>query len=155
LYKRLSYLFTSILFYPRALIKKTICYCELSSLLLLTGLLLSTVAEAQVAAASRQPARHLVAVAHSTNVTVGFAQAIAAAAAPNPKVYRELLGGKRPGRVAGGGTTRALAFTPNLAFAPDKLLSVSEPAFLTSTSGATVARQVYQFTAATSGVGRG
>jgi hypothetical protein len=96
-----------------------------------------------------------VAVAHNTNVTVGFSQAIAAAAAPNPKVYGELLGGKRPGRVAGGGTTRALAFTPNLAFAPGKLLSVSEPAFLTSTSGATVARQVYQFTAATCRVGRG
>ncbi|WP_233636034.1 FG-GAP-like repeat-containing protein [Hymenobacter setariae] len=117
-------------------------------------MLLSTVVKAQVTVASRQPARHSVAVARNTNVTVSFSQAIAIRTTLNLKVYGALLGGKRPGSVAGGGTA-TLTFTPNQPFAPGELVSVSVPASLTSTGGATVAQQMFQFTAATGGTGRG
>jgi hypothetical protein len=154
LYKRLEYLFTFIFYYLRALTKTPLRCWGKSGLLLLTGVLLSTAVEAQVTVAGRQPARHSVAAARNANITVGFSQAIAAATASNLKVYGTLLGSKRPGSVVGGGTA-TLSFTPSQAFAPGELVSVSVPASLTSTSGATVARQMYQFTAATGGDGRG
>jgi len=121
-------------------------------LLAQTGL--SLTARSQVTVVSRQPARHAVAAARNSSVTVGFSQPISAASAGNLRVYSPLLRGKRPGTVAGGGTS-VLSFTPNQAFAPGEVLSVSLPATMASTSGTAVSRQVYQFTAATGGSGRG
>ena len=70
------------------------------------------------------------------------------------RVYGNLMRGRRPGSVAGGGTS-TLTFTPTQGFAPGEVLSVSLPPTITSTGGTAVARQVYQFTAATGGPGRG
>jgi hypothetical protein len=115
---------------------------------------LSLAAQAQVTVVSRQPARHARAVPATAAVAVGFSQPITAASAANLRVYGGLRQGKRAGSVSGGGTA-TLTFTPSQGYAPGEVLTVSVPASLASTSGGTVARQVYQFTAATGGPGKG
>jgi hypothetical protein len=117
-------------------------------------MLLSSAAQAQVTVVSRQPARHAAAAARNAVVAVGFSQPISAATAPNLRVYGSQLQGRRAGNVAGGGTA-SLTFTPAKAFAPGEAVSVSVPPTLASTAGAAATRQVYQFTAATGGTGRG
>ena len=111
-------------------------------------------ASAQVSVLSRQPARHAVAVPRDAPVSVSFSQPVSAATAGNLRVFGNLRRGRRAGSVSGGGTS-TLTLTPGPAFAPGEVLSVSLPATLTSTGGLAVARQVYQFTAATGGAGRG
>ena len=123
-------------------------------LFLLAGVGLSPAARGQITVVSRQPARHAVAVPRGAAVAVGFSQVIAAGTAANLRVYGNLLRGRRPGSVVGGGTS-TLTFTPTQGFAPGEMLSVSLPPTLTSAVGTAVARQVYQFTAATGGPGRG
>jgi hypothetical protein len=122
--------------------------------LVVAGLLLSLSARSQVIVTSRQPGRHAVSAARSAAVTIGFSQAISSATAPNLRVYGSLRQGRRAGSVAGGGTS-TLTFAPSLSFAPGELVGVSVPPTLASTSGTATTRQVYQFTAATGGSGRG
>ncbi|WP_460576894.1 FG-GAP-like repeat-containing protein [Hymenobacter coalescens] len=122
--------------------------------LALAGLALSPDARAQLSVVSRQPARNAPAAPRNTALTLGFSQAVSAASAPNLRVYGTQLRGKRPGGVAGGGTS-TLTFTPSQSFAPGELVSVSLPASISSTGGNALPRQVYQFTAATGGPGRG
>ena len=103
---------------------------------------------------SRQPARHAVAAARTAPVVVGFSQPITAASAAGLRVYGGQRQGRRAGNLSGGGTAM-LTFTPSQGYAPGEALSVSVPASLAGTGGGAVARQVYQFTAATGGAGRG
>ncbi|HET9501934.1 MAG TPA: FG-GAP-like repeat-containing protein [Hymenobacter sp.] len=137
-----------------ALLRRPAGYRYWGRLAALGGVLLSCGAQAQVAVVSRQPARHAVAAARNAAVAIGFSQPISAATAPNLRVYGSLRQGRRAGSVAGGGTA-TLTFAPSLGFAPGEALSVSVPATLASTTGGAVGRQVYQFTAATGGAGRG
>ncbi|MCI1188057.1 FG-GAP-like repeat-containing protein [Hymenobacter sp. DH14] len=123
-------------------------------LLALGGLLPGLAAQAQVTVMSRQPARHAVAAPRSSAVGVGFSQAISAASAGNLRVYSAQRGGRLAGSLSGGGTA-ALSFAPGQAFMPGDVLSVSLPASMLSTGGTALARQVYQFTAATGGGGKG
>ena len=124
------------------------------SFLALAGAGLSLAAQAQVTVVSRQPVRHAAAATRNGAVAVGFSQAIASGTANNIRLYGNMLRGKRPGSVAGGGTT-TLTFAPGQAFAPGEVLTVSLPATITSIAGTALTRQVYQFTAATGGAGRG
>ncbi|MBD2723140.1 FG-GAP-like repeat-containing protein [Hymenobacter armeniacus] len=101
-----------------------------------------------------QPARQAVAAPRSGPVTVSFSQPISAASAPNLKVYGSQLRGKRPGTVSGGGTS-ILSFAPTQPFAAGERVSVTVPNTLTSGAGTGAAKQVYQFTAATGGPGKG
>ena len=103
---------------------------------------------------SRQPARNATATPRSTAVTVGFSQAISATSANNLRVFSAQRGGRLAGSVGGGGTT-SLTLAPGQPFVAGDVLNVSLPASLTSTGGTALARQVYQFTAATGGGGRG
>ena len=121
---------------------------------MLLGGLLSLTTQAQVSVSSRQPARHAPAAPRSGGVTVGFSQAISAVSAPNLRVYGGWLRGKRPGTLSGGGSS-TLTFVPSQDFAPGEPISVSLPSTLVSPGGSAVSRQVYQFTAATGGLGRG
>ena len=93
-------------------------------------------------------------MARTAPVTVGFSQAISLGTAGGLRVYGAQRQGKYTGNLIGGGTA-TLTFTPSQAFAPGEVMSVSVPPTLAGTGGGTVARQVYQFTAATSGTGRG
>ena len=111
-------------------------------------------AQAQVTVLSRQPARHAVAVPRTAPVVVGFSQPITAASAAGLRVQGTQRQGRRAGSVSGGGTA-TLTFTPSQGYAPGEVLSVSVPTSLAGTGGGAVARQVYQFTAATGGAGRG
>ncbi|SET44320.1 FG-GAP-like repeat-containing protein [Hymenobacter actinosclerus] len=110
--------------------------------------------QAQVTVLSRQPARNAVSAPRNAAIGVNFSQPITPASAGKMSVQGSLLRGQRPGSVSGGGTAQ-LTFLPNPAFAPGEVVSVSLPATLTGTSGSALARQVYQFTAATGGTGRG
>ena len=103
---------------------------------------------------TQQPARHAVAAPRASAISVGFSQAISAASAANLRVYSAQRGGKLAGSISGGGTA-TLVFTPSQAFVAGDALSVSLPASLVSTGGTALARQVYQFAAATGGSGRG
>ena len=100
------------------------------------------------------PGRHAVAAPPLGPVTVGFSQSITAASAPNLRVYGNQRRGRRPGALSGGNTA-ALGFAPAPAFAPGERVSVSVPATLRNAAGAGGRAQVYQFTAATGGAGRG
>ena len=100
------------------------------------------------------PARNAVAAPRSGPVTVGFSQSITAASAPNLRVYGSQVRGKRPGTISGGGTAK-LSFAPTQAFAAGERVSVTVPNTITNAAGTGASRQVYQFTAATGGAGRG
>ncbi|UOQ98716.1 FG-GAP-like repeat-containing protein [Hymenobacter sp. 5317J-9] len=103
---------------------------------------------------SLQPARQAVAAPRTGPVTVSFSQPISAASASNLKVYGNQLRGKRPGTVSGGGTS-ILSFAPTQPFAAGERVSVTVPNTLSSGAGTGAAKQVYQFTAATGGPGKG
>ena len=126
----------------------------------LIGLSLVTVmssleAEAQAPAVTTLfPARQAVAAPRSGPVTVNFTQAITASSAANLRVYGNQVRGRRPGTVSGGGTA-SLSFAPAQAFAPGERVSVTVPNTLTNAAATGAIRQVYQFTAATAGAGRG
>ncbi|MET4074605.1 FG-GAP-like repeat-containing protein [Hymenobacter sp. UYCo722] len=111
-------------------------------------------ARAQTTILSRQPGRNAVAAGRAVPVSIVFSQAIAPGTAAGLRVYGSALRGLRPGTLAGGGSN-TLTFSPAQGFAPGESVSVSVPSSLTSTGGAAVTRQVYQFTAATGGPGRG
>ncbi|RTQ53384.1 T9SS type A sorting domain-containing protein [Hymenobacter gummosus] len=128
--------------------------CRRAAALVLLGLGLASAAQAQFTVVSRQPARHAVAAPRAGGITVGFSQAVSAPTAANLRVYGSLLRGRRPGSFSGGGTA-TLTFTPAQAFAPGEVLSLSLPPTISSTGGTALSRQVYQFTAATGGAGRG
>ena len=116
--------------------------------------LLAGPGQAQTTILSRQPARNAIAAGRTVPVSIVFSQAIAPGTAAGLRVYGSALRGLRPGTLAGGGSN-TLTFNPAQSFAPGESVSVSVPASLTSTGGAAVTRQVYQFTAATGGPGQG
>ncbi|MBD2723188.1 FG-GAP-like repeat-containing protein [Hymenobacter armeniacus] len=107
-----------------------------------------------LAITSVAPARHAVAVSPTAPVAIGFTQAISSVSAGGLVVHGAQRRGKRPGVLTGGGTA-ALSFAPTQGFAPGEAVSVSVPASLQSAAGAHVLGQVYQFTAAATGPGRG
>ena len=127
--------------------------CQALVLALATTLLAGP-AHAQTTILSRQPARSAVAASRTAPVSIGFSQAIAPGTAAGLRVYGSALRGLRPGTLAGGGSN-TLTFSPTQRFAPGECISVSVPASLTSTAGSPMTREVYQFTAATGGSGRG
>ena len=117
--------------------------------------LLAPAAWAQAPAiTSLVPGRHAVAAPRPGPVEVNFTQPITAASAGGLRVYGGQLRGRRPGTLSGGGTTTR-RFTPTQPFAPGERVRVSLPATLLNTAGTGLRAQVYQFTAATGGSGRG
>lgn len=96
---------------------------------------------------TRPPATNVVAAPRSGPVSLTFSQAITASPAAN-------LRGKRPGTLSGGGPT-TLSFAASQGFAPGERVSVTVPNTLTNTIGTRASKQVYQFTAAIGGPGRG
>ncbi|MDO7877543.1 FG-GAP-like repeat-containing protein [Hymenobacter sp. ASUV-10] len=119
------------------------------------AVLANTVARAQAPVLlTRQPARNAVAAPRSGPVSLTFSQPITAASAANLRVDGNQLRGKRPGTIGGGGTA-TLSFTPSQSFAPGERVSVTVPGTLANAAGTGTSKQVYQFTAATGGAGRG
>ncbi len=100
------------------------------------------------------PARNSPTTAAGAAVAVSFAQAITSASAAGLVVHGTQRRGRRPGTLSGGGTA-TLSFAPTQGFAPGELVSVSVPASLQGTAGGNVRPQVYQFTGAAPGPGRG
>jgi len=127
-----------------------------TTLLLLSGLFLGAPAVlAQGPAVSAlTPGRNAVSAPVNRPISLTFTQPIAAATANTLRVYGSQLRGLRPGSLQGGGTA-TLQFTPAQPFMPGERVSVTVPASLTSPAGLKASRQVYQFTAATRGTGRG
>ncbi|OON68000.1 hypothetical protein B0919_15145 [Hymenobacter sp. CRA2] len=101
---------------------------------------------------SRNPARNATSAARTGPVTASFTQAITAASGSAMRVYGNQLRGLRPGSYAAGSTL--LSFTPTQSFAPGELISVTLPNALQGAGGG-ISKQVYQFTAAAGGSGRG
>ena len=128
-----------------------------------TGFLLFTLVYAPLASSRAQaqgpvvsalaPDRNAIDAPAAGAVTVGFTQAITAASAPNLRVYSHLRG-RRLGPVGGGGTA-SLSLVPTPIFAPGERVSVTLPPTLLNAGGNGASRQVYQFTVATGGTGRG
>ncbi|GAB3860970.1 hypothetical protein GCM10028822_39730 [Hymenobacter terrigena] len=87
-------------------------------------------------------------------VELTFTQPITTASAPGLRVYGSQRRGRRTGTLSGGGTS-TLRFAPTQPFAPGERVSVNAPATLTNAAGVGLRPQVYQFTAATGGPGRG
>ncbi len=120
----------------------------------LATVMLAGAVHAQTTILSRQPVRNAIAASRTAPVGIVFSQPIAPGTAASLRVYGSALRGLRPGSLTGGGSN-TLTFNPTQPFAPGEGISVSVPASITSTAGVAVARQVYQFTAATGGPGRG
>lgn len=100
------------------------------------------------------PRANSTAASRSASISLGLGAPVTAATAGNLRVFGSQLRGRRPGTVSGSGTS-TLTFDPAQDFAPGEQISVSVPAALQTTVGGLVRRQVYQFTAATGGPGRG
>ncbi|AII52983.1 hypothetical protein N008_13480 [Hymenobacter sp. APR13] len=93
-------------------------------------------------------------VSRAATLNLTFSAPITAATAGNMRVFGSQLRGRRPGVVMGGGSA-TLRFDPDQDFAAGERVSVSLPASMQTTTAGIVRKQVYQFTAATSGAGRG
>ncbi|MBF9236173.1 VCBS repeat-containing protein [Hymenobacter sp. BT683] len=100
------------------------------------------------------PTANATSVARNAAINVTFPTAITAASAGNMRVFGNQLRGRRAGVMSGGGTA-SLSFDPAQDFAPGEQVSVTLPRSMQSTTGALAGPQVYQFTAATGGSGRG
>ena len=132
----------------------TVAFFLLAGLGLLPGLGAATAQAQAPTVVSRQPARHAPAAPRSGPVTVQFSQAITAASATRLRVYGSQGRGLKSGTLSGGGTT-TLSLAPTQPFAPGERISVSVPSTLTNAAGTGVAKQVYEFTAAAGGTGKG
>ena len=108
---------------------------------------------APVRVTSRLPARHATSAPANGPVGLVFDQPITAASAADLLVMGDLRRGSRAGTasVAGNG----VSFQPSQAFAPGEHVTVTVPTTLASGNTGNTLREVYQFTAATSGTGRG
>jgi hypothetical protein len=120
-------------------------------------LLLSSLgALAQPTVSTRTPVRNDLNAARTTNVSLTFSQAITAATADNLVVQGSLLRGKRPGTYTpASGSSATVTFNPTQDFAPGEVLTVTVPNTMKNASNVGAVKQVYQFTAATGGTGRG
>ncbi|GAB3574893.1 hypothetical protein GCM10027345_09440 [Hymenobacter daeguensis] len=106
------------------------------------------------AVSSFTPTRNALAAALATNVAVSFSQNIDNATASNIKVFSAQAGGRKAGTYGTSGAT--VTFDPTANFKPGETVFASIPTAVASTGGAsTTNKQVYQFTAAAGGTGRG
>jgi large repetitive protein len=88
----------------------------------------------------------------SGGVSLTFDRPIEAASAGNVAVYGSLRQGRRAGTTTVAGNT--VRFQPNVPFAPGEQLTVTIPTSLDSDTTGNTTRRVFQFNAATSGLGR-
>ena len=102
---------------------------------------------------SRLPARHAVATVANGPMGLVFDQPITAASAADLLVMGDLRRGSRTGTASVAGN--ALSFQPGPAFAPGEHVTVTVPTTLASGTTGNTVREVYQFTAAAAGTGRG
>ena len=102
---------------------------------------------------TRQPRANVHNAARATDVSITFSQPPAAATAQRLAVYGTQAGGRKAGSYATAGPT--VSFNPAQDFKPGEKVWVSVPATLLSTTGNGAAPQVFQFTAAAEGTGRG
>ena len=100
------------------------------------------------------PTRNARAAATATTVAVTFDQAPTAASAANIRVFSGQYKGLRTATTAVAGNTATLTPTGG-SFRAGELVSVTIPATVQNSAGAPTNKQVYQFTTATSGAGRG
>ncbi|UOQ67661.1 FG-GAP-like repeat-containing protein [Hymenobacter volaticus] len=99
------------------------------------------------------PARNAVTAARATPVAASFSESINAATGNNLTVYSSQAGGKKTGTYSTNGNT--VTFDPTTDFKPGETVFATVPATLQGTSGAAASKQVFQFTTATGGGGRG
>lgn len=122
--------------------------------IILVGLVPAGVAFAQApTVTTSSPTRNALTAAPATPVAVTFSQAIDAATGNNLTVYSAQSGGKKAGSHSTNGAT--VTFDPTTDFKPGETVFVSVPATLQSTSNVAVSKQVFQFTTAAGGGGRG
>ncbi|RSK25244.1 LamG-like jellyroll fold domain-containing protein [Hymenobacter metallilatus] len=106
------------------------------------------------AVTSLAPVRNAKTAAAGSNVQVGFSQNINSATASTIRVFSAQAGGRKAGTYSTSGST--VTFDPSVSFEPGETVFTSIPATVTSTGGAaTTNKQVYQFTTAAGGSGRG
>ncbi|QIX60235.1 hypothetical protein HER32_03125 [Hymenobacter sp. BT18] len=94
----------------------------------------------------------------NSGVQLTFSEPVTAATAANARVFSSQRGGRKAGTWSSSGTTfsfAAAAGTPQTDFLPGETVRVSLPATVQSAGGATLPAQMYQFTTATAGTGRG
>lgn len=99
------------------------------------------------------PARNARAAAVGTDVAITFSQAVSAATASGVQVFSAQGGGRRTGGYATSG--RTLTFNPAADFRAGETVMASIPATVQSNGGTAASPQVYQFTTAATGTGRG
>ncbi|MDF7810827.1 FG-GAP-like repeat-containing protein [Hymenobacter sp. YC55] len=99
------------------------------------------------------PTRNAVTAARATPVAVTFSGTIDAATGNNLTVYSSQAGGKKAGVYTTNGST--VTFDPTTDFKPGETVFATIPATLKGTNGAGVSKQVFQFTTATGGGGKG
>ena len=141
--------------------------CFLTSLLAACGLLvplalpLPAQAQTPFTVTALSPARNARAAALATPVGVTFSAALNAATAGNIRVFSQQYRGRRTATASTSGATATLVPTVPATgsqvagFKPGETLWVTVPASVQSTGGAAAVKQVYQFTAAVGGTGRG
>jgi hypothetical protein len=106
------------------------------------------------------PARNALTAAPATAVGITFNRAVNAATASNVRVFSARYRGQRTTTTTTTGGTISLAPSPNggsgsAAFRPGETLQVSVPATVQATNGGPAVPQVYQFTTAAGGTGKG
>ncbi|GAA4031654.1 hypothetical protein GCM10022409_14860 [Hymenobacter glaciei] len=100
------------------------------------------------------PTRNARTAALATDVAVNFSQNIDNATAGNIRVYSAQAEGKKVGSYSTSGGT--VTFNPTTNFKPGETVFTTIPTAVASTGGATTTnKQVYQFTTAAGGTGRG
>jgi hypothetical protein len=106
------------------------------------------------AVSSFTPTRNFLAAAVATNVVVNFTQNIDNATASNIKVFSAQAGGRKASAYSTSGG--AVTVNPTTDFKPGETVFTTIPATVASTGGAAITnKQVYQFTTAAGGTGRG
>ena len=98
------------------------------------------------------PARNAPAAPRTSSVVLPFSQNIDGSTAPNIGVFSSFAG-KRAGTYSTAGST--VTFAPTGGFRPGEQLFTTVPATVRSTGAVAASKQVFQFTAAAGGTGRG
>ena len=141
----------------------------LTSLLVGCGLLaplalpLPAQAQTPFTVTTLSPARNARTAALTTPVGVTFLAPPDAASAGNIRVFSQQYRGRRTATASTSGAGATATLTPTVpatgspvaGFKPGETVFVTVPAAVQSTGGAAASKQVYQFTAAVSGTGRG
>ncbi len=126
--------------------------------LLAVGLLSGAAALGQPRLTSSSPARNQPATARTAALALTFDQAVSAATGGNIRLFSSQRGGQLvragQGTVSGGGTS-TIGFDPATDFRPGETLFLTVPPTVQGPGGAPASPYVYQFTAATGGLGRG